>query len=209
MMTDERPGTEAFETVPDDTEEMNGMPEQDEQDDGVEIQIEDDPGIASEPEPEDEQPEEPQEESAAEPEKPSPEDESLNNRYLRLMADFQNFRKRVEKEKSDVYAYANEKIMTDLLQVLDNFGRALAQECSDEAYAKGMDLIYKQFTDVLGKSGLEEIDPLGEDFDPNFHHAVLTDDNDEYESGKVTMVMQKGYKLNDRVIRPAMVRVNN
>ncbi|MBQ1406963.1 MAG: nucleotide exchange factor GrpE [Eubacterium sp.] len=189
--------------MPDDMEETAGTQEQE---DGIEIDIEDDPGIASEPEPEDEEPEEAKAEETA---KPSPEEESLNARYLRLMADFQNYKRRVEKEKSDVYAYANEKIMTDLLAVLDNFERALAQECSDEAYVKGMDLIFKQFTEVLGKSGLEEIDPLGEDFDPNFHHAVLTDDNDEYESGKVTMVMQKGYKLKDRVIRPAMVRVNN
>ena len=203
MMTEERPETAEFETMPDDMEETAGTPEQD---DGIEIDIEDDPGIASEPEPDDEEPEEAK---AEEPAKPSPEEESLNARYLRLMADFQNYKRRVEKEKSDVYAYANEKIMTDLLAVLDNFERALAQECSDEAYVKGMDLIFKQFTEVLGKSGLEEIDPLGEDFDPNFHHAVLTDDNDEYESGKVTMVMQKGYKLKDRVIRPAMVRVNN
>lgn len=203
MMTEERPETAGFETMPDDMEETAGTQEQE---DGIEIDIEDDPGIASEPEPEDEEPEEAKAEETA---KPSPEEESLNARYLRLMADFQNYKRRVEKEKSDVYAYANEKIMTDLLAVLDNFERALAQECSDEAYVKGMDLIFKQFTEVLGKSGLEEIDPLGEDFDPNFHHAVLTDDNDEYESGKVTMVMQKGYKLKDRVIRPAMVRVNN
>ena len=203
MMTEERPETAGFETMPDDMEETAGTQEQE---DGIEIDIEDDSGIASEPEPEDEEPEEAKAEETA---KPSPEEESLNARYLRLMADFQNYKRRVEKEKSDVYAYANEKIMTDLLAVLDNFERALAQECSDEAYVKGMDLIFKQFTEVLGKSGLEEIDPLGEDFDPNFHHAVLTDDNDEYESGKVTMVMQKGYKLKDRVIRPAMVRVNN
>ncbi len=137
------------------------------------------------------------------------EEESWNEKYIRLMADFQNYKRRTEKDKADVYAYANEKIMTALLQVLDNFERALSQECSDESYVEGMNLIFKQMHEVLVKSGLEEIEALGKAFDPNFHHAVLTDDNEEYESGAVTAVLQKGYKLNDKVIRPAMVSVNN
>ena len=137
------------------------------------------------------------------------EEESWNEKYVRLMADFQNYKRRTEKDKADVYAYANEKIMTDLLQVLDNFERALSQECSDESYAEGMNLIFKQMHEVLVKSGLEEIEALGKEFDPNFHHAVMTDDNDEFKSGCVTTVLQKGYKLNDKVIRPAMVSVNN
>ena len=137
------------------------------------------------------------------------EEESWNEKYIRLMADFQNYKRRTEKDKADVYAYANEKIMTALLQVLDNFERALSQECSDESYVEGMNLIFKQMHEVLVKSGLEEIEALGKAFDPHFHHAVLTDDNEEYESGAVTAVLQKGYKLNDKVIRPAMVSVNN
>ena len=137
------------------------------------------------------------------------EEESWNEKYIRLMADFQNYKRRTEKDKADVYAYANEKIMTALLQVLDNFERALSQECSDESYVEGMNLIFKQMHEVLVKSGLEEIEALGKAFDPNFHHAVLTDDNEEYESGAVTAVLQKGYKRNDKVIRPAMVSVNN
>lgn len=136
-------------------------------------------------------------------------EESSDEKYMRLMADFQNYKRRTEKEKADVYTYANEKIMTDLLQVLDNFERALANECQDEKYAEGMELIFKQLSDVLTKSGLEEIEAKGKEFDPNFHHAVLTDDNDEFESGQVTEVLQKGYKLNNKVIRPAMVKVNN
>lgn len=136
-------------------------------------------------------------------------EESSDEKYMRLMADFQNYKRRTEKEKADVYTYANEKIMTDLLQVLDNFERALANECQDKKYAEGMELIFKQLSDVLTKSGLEEIEAKGKEFDPNFHHAVLTDDNDEFESGQVTEVLQKGYKLNNKVIRPAMVKVNN
>ena len=136
------------------------------------------------------------------------EDETWSEKYTRLMADFQNFRKRTEKEKADVYSFANEKIMTDLLAVLDNFERALTSECKDDAYAEGMKMIFKQFTDILTASGLEEIDAVGQDFDPNFHHAVLTDSNDDFDSGKVTEVLQKGYKLNGKVIRPSMVKVN-
>ena len=148
------------------------------------------------------------EEAPAEDSKGSEEEEAWNEKYTRLMADFQNFRKRTDKEKADVYSYANEKIMTDLLTVLDNFERALGSECRDDAYAEGMKMIFKQFTDILTASGLEEIDAVGQDFDPNFHHAVLTDNNADFDSGKVTEVLQKGYKLNGKVIRPSMVKVN-
>lgn len=137
------------------------------------------------------------------------EDEALNAKYMRLMADFQNFKRRTEKEKSDIYAYANEKLVTSLLECIDNFERALASECADENFAEGMKMIFQQFTGVLEKAGLEEIKALGEDFDANFHNAVMTDDNPDFESGKVTTVLQKGYMLNKKVIRPSMVRVNN
>lgn len=138
----------------------------------------------------------------------SKDDETWSEKYTRLMADFQNFRKRTDKEKADVYSFANEKIMTDLLAVLDNFERALDSECKDEAYAEGMKMIFKQLQDILTASGLEVIDAVGQDFDPNFHHAVLTDNNEDFDSGKVTEVLQKGYKLNGKVIRPSMVKVN-
>jgi len=137
------------------------------------------------------------------------EDEALNAKYLRLMADFQNYKRRAEKEKSDIYAYANEKIVSELLNVIDNFDRALQLECADKRYAEGMEMIFKQFYDVLGKAGLEEIIAEGEDFNPNFHNAVMTEDNPDFESGKVTDVLQKGYLLNKKVIRPSMVKVNN
>lgn len=140
--------------------------------------------------------------------KDSDDADDQNDKYIRLMADFQNYKRRVEKEKSEIYDYANQKILAELLTVLDNFERALAQECADEAYEKGMSMIFKQFREVLEKSGLEEIEALGKDFDPNFHHAVMTDNNDDYESGQVTGVLQKGYKLHGKVVRPAMVKVN-
>jgi molecular chaperone GrpE len=135
------------------------------------------------------------------------EEEELNTRYLRLAADFQNYKRRVEKEKGDIYAYANEKIVVDLLDVIDNFERALEHSGENESFAEGMNMIFKQFKGVLEKSGVEEMPALGEDFDPNFHHAVLTENSVEYESGKVTQVLQKGYLLNKKVIRPAMVKV--
>lgn len=140
---------------------------------------------------------------------PSPE-EVESERYMRLMAEFQNFKRRSEKEKSEVYARANEKVVTDLLAVADNFERALASGTeANEGFAKGMEMIFKQLQDVMTKAGAEEIKALGEDFDPNFHNAVMMEDSEEYESGKISAVLQKGYTLNGRVIRPSMVKVAN
>ena len=137
------------------------------------------------------------------------EEEALNTKYLRLMADFQNYKRRTEKEKNDIYAFANEKIVSELLNVIDNFERALDAGDSGDSFVEGMNLIFKQLQGVLEKAGVVEIEALGQDFDPNFHHAVLTEDSAEYESGKVTGVLQKGYLLNNKVIRPSMVKVAN
>lgn len=136
-------------------------------------------------------------------------EEDANTKFLRLMADFQNYRKRADKEKSDIYARANENIMLGLLTVIDNFERAIEHESKDEKYAEGMQLIFKQLIDVLKSSGLEEIKALDEDFDPNIHNAVMTCDSDEHESGKVVEVLQKGYLLNGRLLRASMVKVSN
>lgn len=138
-----------------------------------------------------------------------PEEEALNAKYMRLMADFQNFKRRTEKEKSDIYAFANEKIVKELLDVIDNFERALAAGNDGDKFLEGMEMILKQLLSVLERAGVSEIKCLGEDFDPNFHNAVMTEDSTEYESGKVTEVLQKGYILNSRVVRPAMVKVSN
>ncbi|HWQ79929.1 MAG TPA: nucleotide exchange factor GrpE [Anaerovoracaceae bacterium] len=135
------------------------------------------------------------------------EEEELNTRYLRLAADFQNYKRRAEKEKGDIYAYANEKIVLELLDVADNFERALQHSDSNESFAEGMNMIFRQLKGVLEKSGVEEMSAEGEPFDPNFHHAVLTENSAEHESGKVIQVLQKGYLLNKKVIRPAMVKV--
>ena len=150
----------------------------------------------------------PDKKESEQPEKDQ-EEEALNVKYLRLMADFQNFKRRTEKEKGDIYAFANEKIISELLNVIDNFERALAAGNADDSFYKGMEMILKQLLGVVEKAGASEIAALGEDFDPNFHNAVMTEDSTEYESGKVTEVLQKGYILNNKVIRPSMVKVAN
>lgn len=131
-----------------------------------------------------------------------------SERYLRLLADFQNFRSRTEKEKADIRNYANQKIIEELLPVLDNFERALQTKTDDiENYAKGMELIFQQMRSVFEKSGVAEITAEGEKFDPNKHNVVMTEESDELEDGMISKVWQKGYTLNGRVIRPSMVSV--
>ena len=146
-------------------------------------------------------------EKAAADEKAAAEAES--ERYMRLMAEFQNSKRRAAKEKTDTLQYANEKIVGDLLPVIDNFERALATETDDlEGYAKGMQLIFEQFKKALENAGLEEIKAMDEEFDPNVHNAVMTDNIEDKDDGKITKVLQKGYKLRDKVVRPSMVAVN-
>ncbi|NLA70624.1 MAG: nucleotide exchange factor GrpE [Clostridiales bacterium] len=133
-----------------------------------------------------------------------------SERYMRLMAEFQNYKKRTAKEKSDIHAYGNEKLLLELLPVFDNFERALATNVTDdpEAYAQGMGLIFNQMKEAIAKVGIEEIVAEGEEFNPDFHNAVMTEDSEEHDAGKVTKVLQKGYKLNSKVVRPSMVVVS-
>ncbi len=146
------------------------------------------------------------------------EDEDLNTRYMRLMADFQNYKKRAEKQRSEIHAYANEKIVIKLIDVLDNFERALQNsegngegEDRDEAvgFKEGMTLIFKQLKDTLTDAGVTEIEAEDVVFDPNYHNAVMMEDTDKVKSGNVSEVLQKGYMLNGKVIRPSMVKVAN
>ena len=138
------------------------------------------------------------------------EDEDLNTKYLRLMADFQNYKKRTEKQKSEIHAYANEKIVLKLIEVMDNFERALGADASEgDSFKQGIEMIFKQLSDVLNDAGVKEIEAESTVFDPNFHNAVMMEDTDKVESGMVSEVLQKGYTLNGKVIRPAMVKVAN
>jgi molecular chaperone GrpE len=136
------------------------------------------------------------------------EDESA--RYMRLAADFQNYKKRTEKEKSDIYAYANEKFAADLLDVIDNFERAIAQDATtgaDGQFIEGMRLIMEQLVNVLERNDVKEINALGAAFDPNLHHAVQMEESAEHDSGNVTQVIQKGYMIKEKVLRPSTVIV--
>lgn len=133
----------------------------------------------------------------------------MTEQVKRSQADFVNYKKRTEKEKMTISTYALENIMTDLLQVLDNFDRAMdSMEDKESEFYKGIELIDKQLFSVMEKYGIEEIDAEGNDFDPNMHHAVLQEEKENTEPGKVIDVMQKGFKLKDRVLRAAMVKVS-
>jgi len=136
------------------------------------------------------------------------EEEDNKTRYLRLAADFANYKRRSEKERSSIHAYANEKLVTDMLDILDNFDRALLQEGSgNDTFKEGMDLIYKQLLGILQRAGLTEIVAKGQPFDPEFHEALMMEPSDEYESGQVIEVFKKGYMLNRKVIRHTLVKV--
>ena len=127
---------------------------------------------------------------------------------LALMEDEMDEEKRFEKERADIYQFANEDLVKGLLEVIDNFERALeASKDDDSKFKEGMEMIFKQLMGALEKAGVSEIKALGEEFDPNFHNAVMMEETDEFESNKVSGVMQKGYTLNSRVIRPSMVKV--
>ncbi|MTI66616.1 MAG: nucleotide exchange factor GrpE [Firmicutes bacterium] len=146
-----------------------------------------------------------------EKEKLKKEFDELTNRYARLQADFDNFKRRVKKEKESIYSYANQELMTEFVTVIDNFERAfttVSKEDKEKSFYEGMEMVYKQMMDILKKKGLEEIEALGKEFDPNLHQAVLHEESDEYEEDIVSDVLQKGYKLKDRVVRPSMVKVS-
>nr|WP_320026794.1 nucleotide exchange factor GrpE [uncultured Acetobacterium sp.] len=140
------------------------------------------------------------------------EDEAILNRLVRLQADFENFKKRSQKEKTEMYQFASESFATKLLPVMDNLERAEAAltDASEEAkgYIDGLEMVFKQLKDVLKEEGLEEIVCEGP-FDPNLHHGVAVGEDDEKEDQDIIDVFQKGYKFKGKVIRPAMVKVCN
>ena len=137
----------------------------------------------------------------------SDEAQQFKDRYLRTLADFENFRKRSEREKKDFYKYAMADVLKDILPVLDNFDRALDHAEQGDEFHKGILLIYKQLFDALQKHGLTTIDESGVKFDPNIHEAVLREEDPSVPSHTVTGILQKGYYLHDRLLRPAMVKV--
>lgn len=134
---------------------------------------------------------------------------SEKDKYLRLFAEYDNYRKRTSKEKMESYGDATAKTISEILPIIDNFERAIEVPCSDENYQKGIEMIFSQLMDIIKKIGVQEIESLNKPFDPNLHNAIKQVENEELESNIVCEVFQKGYKLGDRVIRHAMVSVNN
>ena len=136
----------------------------------------------------------------------APQDD-YKNRYIRAVADFDNFRKRSERERADFARYATANVLREILPVLDNFDRALEHAEEGDDFHKGVLMIYKQLFDVLQKHGLRVIDETGVHFDPNIHEGVMREEDPSVPSHTVTAVLQKGYFLHDRLLRPAMVKV--
>lgn len=136
--------------------------------------------------------------------------DTLNSQYIRLAADFDNYRKRQAQERESLLKYGAENTLKKIIEVLDNFERGeKANETVDDCdkLRESFSLVYKQLVDVLTKAGLEPIEAEGKEFDPNFHEAVMQTPTSEYPEHTIIAVLQKGYKLEDRVLRPALVNV--
>ncbi|MCQ9277938.1 nucleotide exchange factor GrpE [Staphylococcus borealis] len=132
-------------------------------------------------------------------------------KYLRLYAEFENYKRRIQKENETNKTYQSQRVLTDILPTIDNIERALQIEGDDESFKslqKGVQMVHESLLRALKDNGLEEIETEGQAFDPNFHQAVVQDDNPDFKSGDITQELQKGYKLKDRVLRPSMVKVN-
>ncbi|HDB7792798.1 TPA: nucleotide exchange factor GrpE [Staphylococcus aureus] len=132
-------------------------------------------------------------------------------KYLRLYAEFENYKRRIQKENEINKTYQAQRVLTDILPAIDNIERALQIEGDDETFKslqKGVQMVHESLINALKDNGLEVIKTEDEAFDPNIHQAVVQDDNPDFESGEITQELQKGYKLKDRVLRPSMVKVN-
>ena len=151
------------------------------------------------------------EEPKAEEPKPDPAAEyaALNDKYLRLCAEYDNFRKRSQKEKDNLYADIKAETLKQFLPVYDNLVRALDQSTEDEAYRRGVEMIMTQFNTTMERLGVTEIESLGQKFDPAFHNAVMHVEDEEKGENEIVEVFQKGFLMGDKVIRFAMVKVAN
>ncbi len=132
-------------------------------------------------------------------------------KYLRLYAEFENYKRRIQKENEINKTYQAQRVLTDILPAIDNIECALQIEGDDETFKslqKGVQMVHESLINALKDNGLEVIKTEGEAFDPNIHQAVVQDDNPDFESGEITQELQKGYKLKDKVLRPSMVKVN-
>lgn len=134
--------------------------------------------------------------------------QDLMDKFMRLQADFSNYKRRTEAQKTEYVELGVKKVANDLLPVIDNFERALDSIENKDSTYDGILMIKNQLAGVLEKEGIVEMKALGEEFDPMYHHAVLTENSDEYDSGYVIEVLQKGYLINEKTLRPAMVKVS-
>ena len=135
--------------------------------------------------------------------------DNYKNKWLRTQADLENYRKRVERDIQEIHKYAGEKLVKDILPILDNFERALsAIEDKESDLYRGVEMIYEEFKRMLEKHGVKEIEALGKPFDPYYHEAIMTVESNEHEPGIVVEVVRKGYMYNSKVIRPSMVKVS-
>lgn len=136
---------------------------------------------------------------------------SLKDQLLRKQAEFENYRRRTEKERGEVFKRGQKEVLIEMLSVLDNFERAMlsvAQGTADEdALKQGFELIYKQFKDILAKLGVEAVESVGKTFDPHLHEAVTIEETSEHEANTIIAEFQKGYKIGDHLLRPAQVKV--
>lgn len=153
-------------------------------------------------------------EAAAEPqlseaEKLKAQAEELNNKLLRTLAEYDNYRKRSQKERMELYPEAISSTVSKFLPVLDNFERALQTDCADTEFKKGIEMIFTSFKECLKGLNVEEIEPTGESFDPNLHNAVMHIEDEKLGENTVSAVLQKGYKIGDKILRHAMVQVAN
>jgi molecular chaperone GrpE len=136
------------------------------------------------------------------------EKDALQDRLLRTAAEFDNYRKRVDRERRELADYMKADVLAEILPILDNFERALQAPSSEgEPLRKGVELIHKQMLDFLRKRGVTPIEALGAEFDPNFHQAVIHETSPSHREGEVIEELQRGYMLGDKLLRPAMVKV--
>lgn len=135
------------------------------------------------------------------------EKDGLQDRLLRTAAEFDNYRKRVDRERRELSEYAAADVLGELLPIVDNFERALQAAGDGGGFRKGVEMIYKQMLDVLRKRGVTSIEAVGADFDPRFHQAVIHEASDAHREGEVMEELQRGYMIGQRLLRPAMVKV--
>ena len=133
---------------------------------------------------------------------------ALEDNFVRLQADFVNYKRRTEQERKDYIELGSKKVLNELLTVIDNFERAIEAHTNEESFKEGVELIYKQLLELLNKNDVTEMKCLNEKFDPEFHHAVLVEEKQGVEEGIIIDVLQKGYLIGEKVLRPAMVKVS-